>query len=189
MSTLLVVCGAPGAGKTTAVEAATAGLQRLALPKDNYPAREALIGPAGTLLGVELGVRRPPFSGTDTLPMNAVTAAERYLQHLPECPPVVVAEGARLANQRFLSAGVAAGMEVHLLHLATPQAEQWREQRAKAVGKAQNPGWVKGRTTAALNLAADAPAGVQVATVTDPDAAVDYMTSILNGTEGSTHAR
>lgn len=179
-ATLLVVCGAPGAGKTTAVESATSGLLRAPMPRDEYPPREALIDESGAVRVVELGVRRPPFSGADTLSMSVVGRAEEYLAALPEAPRVVVADGARLSNRRFLAAGVALGMTVVLVYVDNPDAGRWRARRAEEMGSAgQSESWARGRATAARNLASSPPDGVEVVTVSGPGAAADEIRNII----------
>ena len=178
MRTLLVVAGAPGPGKSSAVRAATAAYDRLPMNRDDYPARDALFR-GGRLVAVELGRTRPDFPGTDTLPMNVNPTACRYLADAPEAPPLVVAEGARLSNRRFLAAGVAAGWRVILMHLDNPNAPQWRAGRAGRLGARQNEAWAKGRATAARNLADDPPAGVTVITVAAPTAVTVALTDLL----------
>lgn len=178
MTQLLLIVGEPGAGKTSAMREGTKHLSRLTMPKDQYPARDALLDPSG-VQAVELGAQRGVFSGTDALPMDANPKACAYIQNPPEQPAVVLAEGARLANRRFLQAAVDAGAQVTLLHLDNPQADAWRAARAEQLGKTQNEQWVKGRATAARNLAANPPAGVHVVTVAHPDDAANVIRRTL----------
>ena len=175
---VLLLVGAPGAGKSTAMAQATEHLSRLAMPKDQHPARDALLNASG-VQAVELGTRRGTFSGTDALPMDVNPRACAYLAAPPEQPAVVLAEGARLTNRRFLQAAVDAGAQVTLLHLDNPQADAWRTARAEQLGKTQNEQWVKGRDTAARNLAANPPAGVHVVTVHHPDDAANVIRRTL----------
>jgi hypothetical protein len=72
---------------------------------------------------------------------------------------LLLAEGARLANERFLTAAVVSGWAVTLVHLDPRGAgEERRAKRAAELGKPpQNPSWVKGRITAARNLTLTAP--------------------------------
>ncbi|PRQ11729.1 hypothetical protein C1Y63_04795 [Corynebacterium sp. 13CS0277] len=176
---LIYLIGPPGAGKSTTMRRITAHLDRTPMPKDQYPARDALFD-NGTLWGIELGARRPTFSGTDALPMNANTAACNYLTHAPEQPPTILAEGARLANAKFLTTATKAGYDTHLVYIDNPHARQWALDRAAAHHTTpQSESWAKGRATAARNLAARPPAGVTVHTVTHPDAAADTIAAIL----------
>lgn len=178
MTQLLLIVGEPGAGKTSAMREGTQHLNRLTIPPDTFPARDALLNPKG-LVGVELGAQRGVFSGTDALPMDVNPKACAYIQNPPEQPAVVLAEGARLTNRRFLQAAVDAGAQVTLLHLDNPQADTWRAARAEQLGKTQNEQWAKGRATAARNLAANPPAGVQVVTVPHPDDAAKIIRRAL----------
>lgn len=186
MTALIVVCGAPGAGKSSAVSAALSGYVRAPMEGAGGPARDALFE-SGRLVAVELGRHRDDFPGTDTLPMNINPVACGYLASPPEAPPAIVAEGARLSNRRFLTAGVEAGMRVTLLWLDNPLADRWRAERAARLGSTQNESWARGRATAARNLAAGAPDGVRVVRVTTPGAATVALRDLL--TEGKeTHS-
>lgn len=177
---VLLLVGAPGAGKSTAMAQATEHLSRLTMPKDQYPARDALLNARG-VQAVELGTHRENFSGTDALPMDVNPRACAYLAAAPEQPAVVLAEGARLANRHFLQAAVNTGAEVILLHLDNPLAAHWREKRNKAMGKTQNPSWARGRETAARNLASNPPEGVSVKRVKTPEEAEDVIRGLLFG--------
>jgi predicted ABC-type ATPase len=164
MTALIYLVGAPGAGKSTVMAAATERLHRR--PLDGHPARDLLIGQTGPV-AVELGRRRDHFSGTDALPMNAVRYAEQWLRGGPDAD-IVLGEGNRLGNARFLTAAVDAGLAVVLAHLVVPAAVaiERRAQRAERLGTAeQNPAWVAGATTAARRLAKHPPPGVQVVTL------------------------
>lgn len=168
MTKLIYMIGAPGSGKSTAMRAATKHLQRVPWYDDDYVARDLLLSPAGDLVAVELGKRRGDFAGTDALGMSVIGQAEEYLATLPEQPPIVLAEGARLANARFLRFALDQGMDVSLLYLDNPQAGRWRSDRALKLGKTQNEAWAKGRATAAANLADSPPKGVKVVRVGHP---------------------
>lgn len=157
---LLYLIGEPGIGKTTAMAAFTKRWSVLGELSD--PGRVLLADGRGAIEAVELGRRRPGgFSGTDALAMNAITGAEQYLltgQAHAETP-LLLAEGARLANRRFLSAAVATGWKTHLVYLHGPDlAAQRRAQR----GTGQNEAWVRGAATRARRLAEEPPPGVRV---------------------------
>lgn len=159
---LLYLIGEPGVGKTTTMAALTSRWENLGEIAD-HPAR-TLFGQrrTGQVAAVELGRRRPGgFSGTDALPMAVITAAERHIRSglaAAECP-LMLAEGARLANRRFLGAAVEAGWQVHLAYLF---GEVAAEMRRTARGSTQNPVWLAGAATRARRLADDPPAGVTV---------------------------
>lgn len=149
---LIYVVGEPGAGKSTAVAQATEGFTRY--PTKLPIAHDLLVDHNSRIAAIELGARRETFSGTDALPMNAITKAEQLLVHPPA--PVVIGEGARLGVRRFLEHAVSLGYEVTLYHLTTPHAAEQRGKR----GAAQKESWVKGAATRAANLVAAATSGV-----------------------------
>jgi hypothetical protein len=159
---LVYVVGEPGVGKSTAMAAATAGYLRTAVPAGRHSvARDILIHPRTYfIVGAELGRRRAGFPGTDTLPMNVCPAACRYVagRALDETP-LLLGEGARLGNRRFLTAAVDGGWKVHLVHIFGAAAAAARRE---ARGSQQNSAWVKGSATAAARLASQPPPKVTV---------------------------
>jgi hypothetical protein len=158
---LVYVIGEPGVGKSTAMRMATEGLQRAPIP--GAPVREVLLHPVTAVVaGIELGRRRPGgFSGTDALPMNAVVAAEEYLVsgRAADETRLLLGEGARLGNRRFLAAAADAGWAVNLVTVIGPETAIRRRQ---ARGTHQNPAWVKGAATSAARLASNPPPRVRV---------------------------
>lgn len=148
---LIYLIGAPGAGKSTMMAHLTDCFDREHVPgTDTAPAYDLLKYTDGEVAGVELGKRRPKFSGTDALPASIIEKAIPWLNTKPF--RLVFAEGARLANKRFLDAAVAAGYEVHLGWLNHPDVDAWRAARSAEVGKVQSESWVKGRVTAVTKL-------------------------------------
>ena len=162
--TLIYLVGEPGAGKSTAMAAATAHYRRH--PQQAPLAHDILTDPDGIIEAIELGARREKFSGTDALPMNAVVKAEQFL--LNPIAPVILGEGARLGCKRFLEAAAVAGYKVHLIHLTTPHAEAQRQAR----GAGQKDSWVKGARTRAENLANTPLEGVAVTRINGAEADV-----------------
>jgi len=157
---LLYLIGEPGIGKTTAMGALTAPLVNLGLLDRPPPVRTVYGNRAGEVVAVELGRRRRNgFGGTDALAMNIIDVAERYLTsgRAAAETPLLLAEGARLANRRFLSTAMAAGWEVHLALMADTQLAARRRSARRST---QNEAWVRGRATAAAGLFADPPPGV-----------------------------
>lgn len=154
---LIYIVGEPGAGKSTALAAATADWRRF--PQTAPLAHDLLVGPHDVIEAVELGKRREAFSGTDALPMNAITKAEQMLARPPA--PVIIAEGARLGVRRFFEHAVSLGYEVTLYNLTTPYAEKQRGER----GAEQKESWVKGARTRAANIASAAITGVHHRTI------------------------
>jgi hypothetical protein len=170
---LVYLSGEPGAGKSTLMRELTRRYERIPLlAVHGAPARDALVdvdappplsyGEPQRWAAVELGKRRAAFSGTDALPQAVITDAEAYLRDgvAAEETSLLLAEGARLANERFLTAALTSGWAVTLVHLDPRGAgEERRAKRAAELGKPpQNASWVKGRITAARNLTLTAPA-------------------------------
>jgi len=153
VTTTVYLVGEPGAGKSTLMAAMRAGWGELALEK--RPLRHVLWQtPTGAVVP-ELGWPREGFGGTDALPMDAVRHAEPWIATCGY--QLVLAEGDRLACDRFFQAATAAGPLV-LLHVDVPAelAEARRAQR----GTEQNATWLQGRRTKVTNLLAKWPHGV-----------------------------
>ena len=142
MKRLFYLIGPPASGKTTLMQAALAGVpyrqckyQKLAYLE--YPK------------GVQLGVAREGFAGTDGLAMDVMPVA---LGWLFTCKCLnLVGEGDRLASDKFFKAAECAGWDVTvgLVYADTDTLMQrWRERGAK-----QDPKWVEGRITKAYRLA------------------------------------
>jgi hypothetical protein len=143
----LYIVGEPGAGKSTLVGALTDGAP---FGMGTKPLAHVIYPEAGV---VELGVRRAEFSGTDGLAMSAVVPAEEWVRDdNPFTGPgnLLLAEGDRLACDRFFEALVGAGWDLRIVRLATPPAEAARRREAR--GSAQKEAWVKGRITKVARL-------------------------------------
>jgi ribose 1,5-bisphosphokinase PhnN len=143
---LLYLIGEPGAGKSTLMGELTAGVQAEQLDR---PVPHVAYRRGNTLIGVQLGRLREGTPGTDALAYNALPAVIDWLLTKPAS--LVLGEGARLANSRFLNTVRHAFDRVDLVHLVLPPdvAEMRRLER----GTTQAPAWVKGRRTSAYNLA------------------------------------
>lgn len=156
---MVYLVGQPGSGKSTLMRRLTVGYDRLPaeIPVPHDQLIESVVAP---VTHAEIGRQRGDFSGTDALASSIITRAEPWIASRPY--PVVLGEGARLGNARFLTAAIDGGYDVLLAVLDHTDAEAWREIRSKQLGKFQNEGWVKGRLTASRNLADNPPEGVSV---------------------------
>ena len=152
MKTAIYLIGEPGVGKTTI------SLELAAKYQTQPPTRlhKQLWGQELTkghiTKGVLLGKPKPPFSGTDTLGMSVTPDATEWAKNPPY--RLIIAEGARLANERFLTQ-LAQTTNLHIIYLTADNAHQRRQQRQNQhQTPPQNPTWIQGRKTAARNLAA-----------------------------------
>lgn len=195
---LVYLSGEPGVGKSTLMRQITEDWTRIYMPKEmgGPPCRDLLFDHArpAQAVAVELGRIRDTFSGTDALPSSVIGEAELWLTsgRAAREAPLVLAEGARLANRRFLTCAVTTGYRVQLLHLSgLALAAQRRATRARTLGKPeQNPSWVKGRRTAAANLALAAPDwGVESLVVDAEKLTTDdtYRNAVIVTARGTLH--
>lgn len=150
MTIAVYIVGAPGSGKSTM----TAKLVETWLEPRFYAEPVAhLRYPNGW---TQLGKDRPIFPGTDTLPHNAITRTETWLNS-PDRPTNLIAEGDRLAIDRFIRCLHNNYDHVHVIHLTADPAISYERmlQRAEQHNrKPQNEAWWRGRATKAANLAA-----------------------------------
>lgn len=149
MKRAMYLIGQPGAGKTTALGLALRGLAVYRMPK---PIAHVVYTPtygSDHVLGVQLGTLRDDFGGTDALALGVQPAAEKFVRGLRV--DSLVAEGDRLANDKFFAALVEAGWELQVVWLDVP--DELAAQRRAERGSKQNAAWVKGRQTKVLRLA------------------------------------
>lgn len=154
MSKILFVVGEPGVGKSALVTEAFESFGRAVVDHRaaGGPMRE-LLWRGADLIGCELGRRtgepKPVFPGTDAMSQTAIVGVDQWLCDGADGLGVIVLEGTRLANKRFVNAALAGGHQLQLFYLyGPPEASQRRKER----GTKQDPRWVKGRQTAAQNF-------------------------------------
>lgn len=173
---LLYLIGPPGVGKTTGLRRALDGsvfrevIRRPFHHEAWFPHPGEMDAPAGYTLGVHDAPGG--FAGTDALPMNVQPRVLGWLFDLSSPPTdrVVVGEGDRLANMKFLLPARNQGWKVTVCRLTgSPEALQARRD---ARGSNQDRTWIKGRETKVENLARaahDAGIPVDVIDTTDLD--------------------
>jgi len=144
---LIYFVGPPGVGKSTLMAGLTAACARQSVA---HPfAYDVLTLPRAGGRAVELGVRRGAFSGTDALAMNV---QPRVLSWLMEGDyQLVLGEGDRLGNRKFLDSVLHLDWRVHLVALTLPLADL--DMRCLARGSHQSSSWRQGRQTKVWNLA------------------------------------
>lgn len=146
---LLYLVGAPGVGKSTLARHLTEGWDREVLRSAPVPHSRLRHPLTGRLMGLELGVPRPDFPGTDTLAMDISPRALQFLTG--QCVPFALCEGSRLATRPFLGELARSGVSITVVSLTADEellTERWR-----ARGSKQNPTWRKGAATRAQRIA------------------------------------
>lgn len=147
---LVYLIGAPGVGKSTLMDALTR--QATLVASIQKPFRHIEWGDRGDFLAAELGGRRRLFSGTDMLAFNAQPRVIEWMSDgRGQRYQLVLGEGDRLGNVRFLDACRRAGWLVHLVDLYLPDRDL--DLRHAARGMKQNDAWRRGRATKARNVA------------------------------------
>lgn len=149
INNLLYVAGAPGTGKSTAVRLLREQWDCDVMRHETVPHVRLRHPVSGRPVGVELGVPRENFPGTDALSMSISPYALQWLS--TAYYPFAMGEGARLATRPFLGGLASQGVRTTLVLLKADQElldERWRLRGAK-----QNPSWRKGAATRATGVA------------------------------------
>ena len=112
MNQLLYIIGASNTGKTTCLNKA------LAIPLDtgNWPIAHTLYRG-----GIQLGLVRDQFSGTDALGKHVQISVPNWL-HGRFKPRYMVGEGVRFSTQKFMSGLLEHGWRLHILRLTADDA-------------------------------------------------------------------
>lgn len=145
---MIYLCGAPGVGKSTLSAELTSGWDRVLDRTHPVPHSRLNSRVNGRTFGVELGVPRPDFPGTDALAMDIGPRALQFMA--TSFVHFGLGEGSRLATRPFLGGLVQRGARLLLVSLTAPQ--ELLDERWTARGSKQNPSWRKGAATRARHL-------------------------------------
>jgi len=146
MAHLAYIIGIPGAGKST-LTAAT--LQHLTPATRTTPfAHTVYRDTTGNIIAAQPGAPHHTFPGTDRLSMGIQPHALNWLNTQPA--PVILAEGDRLGNLKFLTAAHTAGHTVTVIHLITPPDTATARRATRTTQPHET--WVTGRHTKIRNI-------------------------------------
>lgn len=144
--TLVYLIGAPGAGKTTLMHTLIQQCQTFrALRPFGFTVLACPDGSEAAMLGVQ---REGGFAGTDALSMSVQPRAEEWMRTAPY--ELVLGEGDRLGNVKFMAAMLNIGWRVNVVHLVAPP--ELLDARCAERGSNQSVGWRAGRATKVRRL-------------------------------------
>lgn len=180
---LVYVVGPPGAGKSSALAAATDNWATVPNPWPTAVPTMAYVDRTdGQVVGLELGLRRAQFSGTDALSMSINPVACQWIGQQPHA--LVVGEGMRLANRRFFGAALAAGYALTLI--ALDASSPVLDDRCSSRGSQQAQSWRKGAATKASNITAWGDAHCRVIRIDTAQPLAKVALTIRRALEGGT---
>jgi len=173
--TLIYVIGYPGCGKTTAMALA---LGNEVVEVRDKPFKHTLYRDGI----VELGYRKPPFSGTDTLSLAVQPKVVEWLADVSDRHRhVIVGEGDRLANRKFFKGVQALGWKLEIVYISVPALVA--RNRAWKRGSRQDDAWYKGRISKVRNLVNDcikANTGFWVSGNQEPEAVAGQLRAVID---------
>jgi len=161
MSLIVYIFGPPAIGKSLLMSRLTGNCRRSFLAK---PIPHTWLLPPGsqTPAAVELGCNRTAFPGVDCLPYDIHERACDYLKG--PVPPLILAEGDRLANMKYWTFALSVGHHIHGIRLNADT--DIIDARHRARGARQSRRWRDGRATKCSNLARDArAAGIDISDI------------------------
>lgn len=141
---LLLIIGPPASGKTTLANALTDTLS-YAIEKKPFWHTIYYTG-EGFPFGSQLGWKpeagpNASFGGTDRLAFDVLPAALKWLKGRPH--PMLLVEGDRLSNTRFVDGAMMAGYDIEIAEMRTPQGVL----NSRRASRHQNEPWTRGRET------------------------------------------
>jgi len=150
---IVYLIGVAGVGKSTTVKQLTADWSlRMKVDKPFAHRHYSTKHGRAIIIGKDI----EPFGGTDTLSYTAINSVDGFLATcVKRNVKIIVAEGDRLANNRFLTMAQQHGtLLLFNLHAADDITEQRRAQRAiQHNTSTQNANWIRGRKTKVATLA------------------------------------
>lgn len=140
---VLHIVGPPGSGKSTLVEALTAGLDVAEVRWQETPLYLLRYLPGSVIELGRLATEEKPRRGSDRLTMNVIEYAWPFARYVQ--PEMILIEGARLEARSWIAGLEGLGYDYHVVHLHAPKelrAERLAEREAQ-----QDEKWAAARET------------------------------------------